>query len=283
MSLGDDPAIVRLGALPWGSRRLRRLGEAICAGEAPPADCPRYADVMLWYDDLAAAVQSVLRALDWTSLLHDRPPPELTSRAKTVDTLREKLVRKPDHPLGSIQDVAGVRFECEMTLEEQDVVVQAITEGFDHPPTVVHDLRTHPVHGYRAVHVWLRLPQGRVEIQVRTHIQSAWANAYEAAADVLGRGIRYGEPARHDAPWVEGLVHGLQQISLRRGADLERLRQEHATRVLDLGMDDPYRAAVVSAADRADLVARQARIAADEEEFLDALHDVEDLMRKAHP
>jgi ppGpp synthetase/RelA/SpoT-type nucleotidyltranferase len=54
------------------------------------------------------------------------------------------------------------------------------------------DLRDNPHSGYRAVHLWLRLP-GRVEVQIRTHIQGQWANTYEAVADVLGRGIRYGE------------------------------------------------------------------------------------------
>lgn len=184
---------------------------------------------MEWYDGLGAAVQDVLRELDWESLLYDRPRPEITSRAKTIDTLRDKLRRTPNRPLSSVQDVAGVRFECMMTLEEQDVVASAIAAAFDHGPKSVKDLRAEPHWGYRAVHVWLRLPQGHVEVQVRTHLQGAWANAYEALADVLGRGIRYGERSVYSHPDIDKMVADFQELSTVAVVAAEELRQQRAS------------------------------------------------------
>lgn len=36
-----------------------------------------------------------------------------------------------------------------------------------------------------------------IEIQIRTQMQHEWAEMFEKVADVLGRGIRYGEPPQH--------------------------------------------------------------------------------------
>jgi ppGpp synthetase/RelA/SpoT-type nucleotidyltranferase len=140
--------------------------------------------------------------------------------------IAEKLIRDHATPLQNVQDFAGVRFEANMTLTEQTVVAEAITDMFEHDRNCIHDLRVTPHSGYRAVHVWLRLPAGRVEIQVRTHLQGEWANAYERHADVLGRGIRYGE-----LPEIEihrELVVLLQDISTEDIADLERSLDEFA-------------------------------------------------------
>ncbi|WP_168800471.1 hypothetical protein [Cellulomonas telluris] len=178
---------------------------------------------MSHYNELATRTQESIRSLDWTSLVPDRSAPEITSRAKTVATLRDKLRRDPGTPLGNIQDIAGVRFECEMTLEEQDVVAQALAAAFDHGLEAIRDLRDGQHAGYRAVHVWLRLPQGRAEVQVRTHLQGAWANVYERLADVLGREIRYGaEPQTADG---RALMHTVQELSLTSIAQLEAAKQ----------------------------------------------------------
>jgi len=187
-------------------------------GVAPPPSCPDYGDVIAWYDDLAVKVQTELDSLDWVSLLEGRPY-RVTSRAKTVDTLREKLRRDRSTPLESVQDVAGVRFEAYMTLDEQDAVAHAISAMFLQPPSSTHDLRRAPHAGYRAVHVWLRLP-ARVEVQVRTTLQGEWANAYESFADIAGRGVRYGEIP--DDVQLASFMRQLQALSVDQCARLEQ-------------------------------------------------------------
>lgn len=219
--------------LPWSGNQLKRLSRQIRAGSPVSEPTPSYGEVMLWYNDLAESVQSRIAALDWTALLGGRAF-EITSRPKTLDTLRQKLQRDPGTPLPSVQDVAGVRFEAEMTLDEQDAVVNAIAGHFDHElPQCVHDLRSDPHSGYRAVHLWLRL-EARVEVQVRTHLQGDWANMYEVAADVFGRHIRYDSLPESDVE--REIVQSLRAISTIRVAQIEKDRNEVAT--LQLSLDE---------------------------------------------
>ena len=178
---------------------------------------------MLHYNDVAADTQERIRELDWDSLLGSRPY-EVTSRPKTIDTLRQKLKRDRDTPLSNIQDIAGVRFEAEMSLDEQDAVANAIAGRFGHDLEVCrHDLRLTPRSGYRAVHLWLRLPT-RVEVQIRTHLQSAWANMYESLADVFGREIRYGDLPSN--PEARKAVETLQNLSVEHISKLEGVRNK---------------------------------------------------------
>ncbi|AMC63433.1 hypothetical protein RN09_1685 [Mycobacterium tuberculosis variant africanum] len=157
---------------PWSNNAVRRLGVALRDGVDPPVDCPSYAEVMLWHADLAAEVQDRIEGRSWSAseLL-------VTSRAKSQDTLLAKLRRRPYLQLNTIQDIAGVRIDADLLLGEQTRLAREIADHFGADQPAIHDLRDHPHAGYRAVHVWLRLPAGRVEIQIRTILQSLWANS----------------------------------------------------------------------------------------------------------
>jgi ppGpp synthetase/RelA/SpoT-type nucleotidyltranferase len=224
--------------LPWSTNQLKKLGFCIRDDTPIPEALPPYDEVMVFYNELAADTQTKIAGLDWASLLGDRIP-EVTSRPKTIDTLRQKLQRDRSTPLSSVQDIAGVRFEAEMTLDEQDAVVNAIAGYFDHDlEACTRDLRADPHSGYRAVHLWLRLP-GRVEVQIRTHLQGQWANTYEAVADVLGRGIRYNEVPQDDTG--KRLVESLHKLSKDGIGTLEdrRVRIRRAFDLLDKLPLDP--------------------------------------------
>lgn len=209
--------------LPWSNGQLRKLGKCIQLGTEPPANLPAYEDVMMHFNDVAVWTQNQIEGLDWDSLLGGRKR-KVTSRPKTIDTLKQKLERDPSKPLQIIQDLAGVRFDAEMTLDEQDAVVTAIVGLFGHnAEDCVKDLRVGEHSGYRAVHIWLRLPT-RVEVQVRTHLQSAWANMYEALADVLGRDIRYGVLPSAEGP--REAIKSLQDMSTSTITSVERMRNQ---------------------------------------------------------
>lgn len=208
---------------PWGVSQLKKLGRCIRDEVPVPPSLPQYEQVMLWYNDLAIEVQSVLAAIEWRDILGDREP-EITSRSKTIDTLRQKLQRDHNTPLPSIQDIAGVRIEAEMNLDEQDLAAAAVVAAFPGIRAEIHDLRDGAHSGYRSVHVWLWLEGGRAEVQIRTHIQGAWANTYEAAGDAIGRGIRYGEIP--EDPVAQSIIVGLQEFSLDRGVQLENMRTD---------------------------------------------------------
>lgn len=206
---------------PWSSSSLKRLSNSLRDGTPAPPGCPSYEDVLIWYDDLAAAVSRHLHTIDWLRVADSLGGIQTTFRAKTIDTLREKLRRTPNISLGYVQDVAGVRLEADMNTLTQDAVTERVVTAFDHDSDAIKDYRNDAHSGYRAVHVWLRLPAGRVEVQIRTSLQSQWANAFEALADLVGRGIRYGELPID--PTERTVTQGMIDLSTNQLAGLEAL------------------------------------------------------------
>ena len=119
---------------------------------------------------------------------------KVTRRVKSVVSLKEKLRRMPKTPLERIQDVAGARLDCDVTLTQQQRIAKGLYDLFTEcgaNRVDIKDLRDGSHSGYRAIHLHLRFPAGFAEVQVRTALQSHWANVYESAADIFGRHIRY--------------------------------------------------------------------------------------------
>lgn len=185
----------RLQTPPWSQNELRALGKALRDGTVLPAKAPDYEDILAWYLDFAGDVLQHLERLDWTPLGLTATPG--TSRPKTIGTLVEKLRRNRSTPLQNVGDLAGVRIDADMTLTVQTGFAESVSgtigDEVGAENVFVKDLRDGEHSGYRAVHVLAKYPAGRCEIQLRTQLQSAWANAYELLAMIVGRGIRYGE------------------------------------------------------------------------------------------
>ena len=118
----------------------------------------------------------------------------VSGRPKTIISLKEKLRRMRGTPLERIQDVAGARLDCDVTLTQQRRIADELRDLFIERGATrvdVKDLRDGSHSGYRAIHLHLRFPAGFAEVQVRTALQSHWANVYESAADIFDRQIRY--------------------------------------------------------------------------------------------
>ena len=122
----------------------------------------------------------------------------VSGRPKTKISLKEKLRRMPKTPLERIHDVAGARLDCDVTLTQQqriadelrDLFIECGAKATDEEKSI-RDLRDGSHSGYRAIHLRLEFPAGFAEVQVRTALQSLWANVYESAADIFDRQIRY--------------------------------------------------------------------------------------------
>jgi len=109
-----------------------------------------------------------------------------------------------------MQHIAGCRVVVE-DIPQQERVVREILRLFH--PCVMDDLRIHPSHGYRAVHIIARIDGLPVEIQVRTRLQDLWAQLSEVLSDKVERGLKYGggpqEPreslrtASEEVGWIE--------------------------------------------------------------------------------
>lgn len=178
--------------LPISKSQIDRLGQRLIAPEPSTDD-----DLALLEAVLIAYAGTVADARQMLDVLENGKVRDvsITGRAKTTQTTLEKLVRNKSR-LSSIEDLAGVRIVADMTLSEQDALVDQVCALFGGAKCCrVVDRRADPRAGYRAVHVVTKLDGMPLEIQVRTKCQDAWANLFEATADSFGRGIRYGEPA----------------------------------------------------------------------------------------
>lgn len=150
----------------------------------------------------------------------------ISGRVKTESTLLQKLRRMGATPISNIQDVSGLRFDSSLTLSEQTKVAEVFRNAFlveGAKRVDIRDLREDSHSGYRAVHLHIRSELGRAEMQVRTALQSKWANLYEEAADIYGRDIRYlHEKGVRMPPGAEEVVGRLQELStlVKRVEDL---------------------------------------------------------------
>jgi hypothetical protein len=168
--------------------QIERLGQRLVQADAPAdADLQRLRELLLVRSNLLET--AIARVRDQLRLAP-------TSRIKNTGTILEKLRRNGGSGLKSMQDLGGMRIVGTFDRRGQDEVVQRVCDlfaGEARAPKVI-DRRIEPMHGYAAVHVIVFPDDAPIEIQVRTEWQHEWAELFEKLADLVGRGIRYGEP-----------------------------------------------------------------------------------------
>ena len=123
-------AIYRLPDRPGSLNQLKKLGDAIRDDDAAAYGNLHYNEVWSWSNDLVAAAVRDIGDLDLASVLDTPANVSITGRAKIRATVREKLQRRRSDRLPSIQDLAGVRVEADMTLTEQDRVADVLRRHF---------------------------------------------------------------------------------------------------------------------------------------------------------
>ncbi|UOY01737.1 hypothetical protein [Blastococcus sp. PRF04-17] len=231
MASKSVPEAIRatVGALPSSKKQLKKLGQRLVDGTATAEDQESYNQTIAFYDDLQAATVNALVHIPWEKVAKAPGEVIVAGRAKTLDTLLQKLERTPEIGFANVRDVAGVRVVGDFTLAEQDVVVGVIKRVFQCPDAQIIDRRAQPEAGYRAVHVVLPLCGVHVEVQVRTRLQHHWAELFERLADQWGRQIRYGgAPDPGDSSELaetrKEFVHDLQQASVEVIAPMEETR-----------------------------------------------------------
>ncbi|MBT1162945.1 hypothetical protein [Bifidobacterium sp. SO1] len=206
---------------PWSKSKLKALRNVIVTG-GEETESLSYMDLYYWYFQALSVITTTIGDIDLTGL--DLSEVHLSSRVKTVTTLRDKLIRLPNMQITSIHDLMGARFAADMTLDTQDRIVERIVDHFGEDHATVSDIRRNPHSGYRAVHVILRLNGVFAEIQVRTLMQDLWANCFEELGDRVGRAIRYdGEPEADD--------HGLTNILLGISQGISALEETERMRL----------------------------------------------------
>ncbi len=108
--------------------------------------------------------------------------------AKSTKSIVEKLQRESIR-LSQMQDIAGCRLVVP-GIAEQERAVTRLRGLFE--SVAVIDRRTKSSHGYRAVHLIVKLKGLPIEIQIRTALQHAWAEYSEKLADVVDPAVKYG-------------------------------------------------------------------------------------------
>lgn len=203
-----------------------------------------YRDFIVDADARRVAVQEMIDyLLEALSVSIPRLGVESTGRVKTRKTLREKLQREPATKLPSIRDVAGVRVVVNCSLTELEIGVSLIQKlmsesgplrrlGFTGEARLI-DRLTQPMHGYRALHLEVRLDGAPAEIQFRTQLQHEWAEFMELLCDRWGREPRYGLPIVES----DASIRGVKQGMIDRMLDLSRTiaQIEEGSRSVGLG------------------------------------------------
>jgi hypothetical protein len=186
---------------PLSKSQVERLGKRLVETDQPSA-----ADLQLLHRLLLLRSSALETAI---GRVRDQLGLAPTSRIKNTGTILEKLRRNGGSGLKSIQDLAGMRIVGDFDRRGQDEVVRALCDLFAHEPRTpkVIDRRVAPMHGYSAVHVIVFPEDAPIEIQVRTEWQHEWAELFEKLADLVGRGIRYGEaPQKWRTPAAVDIV-----------------------------------------------------------------------------
>lgn len=166
--------------LPISKSQVRKLGDRLRDTDDPvDEDRALFAEVLGAYDEALSQTEDRLAGLGLSA----------NTRLKNSGTITEKLRRDRRLKLDSVQDLAGARIVLPPSAgrPEQDRTRDLLvaTFGADDVPRVT-DRRLEPSHGYRALHIVVRVSDLPVEIQIRTTMQHQWAQYFERLADQIG-------------------------------------------------------------------------------------------------
>jgi len=140
---------------------------------------------------------------------------------KTTASIIAKLNREKTR-LSTMQDIAGCRVEVQNRVE-QDAVATNLQSYY--PGASLQDRRKRPSHGYRAVHLIVKVLEHPIEIQIRTSLQHAWASATEKLADKFDDiSIKYGGGPRNIRSFLidlSGVIADFESIEAEYVSDRE--------------------------------------------------------------
>jgi len=159
--------------------RLNKVGKAFRKGEETTDDFRVLND---WRERCSAElsnvrshINTVLKRLE----IQLKVDVIVSQRLKRLPTIVSKLKKFPNMKLSTMQDIAGIRivFRNGEQLSRFLMWIQQDRSGF----TVVHDYIKNPASsGYRSIHLVKTMnSKVKVELQVRTQIQHAWATTVE--------------------------------------------------------------------------------------------------------
>lgn len=179
--------------MTFSKSQLDKLGDRLRSQTLQPGDEDALAEFRLGHSPSLDEVQTRIRhALGIES----------SGRLKAPESIVAKLHRQTIK-LSQVGDIAGCRLTVD-DLSDQERRLIAVRALF--PGSVEKDYRDRSQNGYRAVHLLVRSSSARrVEIQVRTRAQNAWANVSEVLAGRIDPALKYGAGPESARELLSGL------------------------------------------------------------------------------
>lgn len=159
--------------------QVDRLGERLREGSPTREDLQA---LELYKHSFGSAYELVLEKLRQRALSVKGRPEKST--LSIVAKLRREKMR-----LSRMQDITGCRVIVNDIIE-QNSLAEELKRDFS--KAVFKDRRVATSHGYRAVHIIVKVLGRPVEIQLRTSLQQLWAEISERASDSVDPTIKYG-------------------------------------------------------------------------------------------
>ena len=147
----------------------------------------------------------------------------VAQRIKRLESIQQKLVRFPTTRLSQLQDLGGCRAIVDNAKFVDDMVSSYRTTKAQHELVRLDDYMSMPQKsGYRGVHMIYKYSSAqssvynglRIEIQIRSTEQHAWATAVETAGTFLRQGLKSNEG---EAAWLRFFAVMSSAIALREG------------------------------------------------------------------
>lgn len=181
---------------------VKRAGKTLRRAQATPGQAPSPEEVRkarkvveAYRSAHAAPLHAAYMGLK--SCLHtegfDR---DVSGRLKRLPTIEDKLRRLPWLDLSRMQDIGGCRAVLDTQEQVQRVVKRFLANSLrrNQKADTVRDYVVSPKpSGYRAVHIYTRYHNRRLEVQLRTRDQDSWAKLVEHLTSTTGVDFKSGE------------------------------------------------------------------------------------------
>jgi ppGpp synthetase/RelA/SpoT-type nucleotidyltranferase len=136
------------------------------------------------------------------------PSSIVVQRIKRISSIRAKIVRYPTMRLSMMQDIEGCRAVMNSVQQVRDLVKSRKECGILHKLTAEDDYIASPQRsGYRGVHLVYRYFSDsdktkdwkglKVEMQLRTNLQHAWATAVETVGTFTNQALKSSQGKKH--------------------------------------------------------------------------------------
>lgn len=135
----------------------------------------------------------------------------VAQRIKRLASIKHKLERFPSMKIAQIQDIGGCRAIMKDITEVDTLVNKYLhdSRGVKHKLDKVHNyIQTPKISGYRGIHLIYKYQSDktdrnedmRIEIQVRTLVQHAWATAVETVGTFIQQSLK---SSQGEEDWLE--------------------------------------------------------------------------------